>query len=137
MRSFAAARNSRFGARARVDYVKFIRWSQWRIEQTGLGILGFITNHGYPDDPMFRGMRQNLMGTFDEIYLVDLHGNSKKKEVDPETGTPDKNVSDIQPGVAIGIFVKHPAKKTKKEKCVVHHAHLYSPKRDVKYKWLD
>jgi hypothetical protein len=119
------------------DYVKFIRWGQWRIEQTGQGILGFITNHGYLDNPTFRGMRQNLMSTFDEIYLVDLHGNSKKKEVDPETGAPDKNVFDIQQGVAIGIFVRHPAKKTKKETCVVRHAHLYSPKRDVKYKWLD
>src|SRR2546423_14970694 len=82
-------------------------------------------------------MRQNLMGTFDEIYLVDLHANSKKKGVDPETFVPDKDVFDIQQGVAIGIFVNHPAKKTKKEKCVVHHAHLYSLKRDVKYKWLD
>jgi hypothetical protein len=119
------------------DYVKFIRWAQWRIEQTGQGILGFITNHGYLDNPTFRGMRQNLMGAFDEIYLVDLHGNSKKKEVDPATGQPDKNVFDIQQGVAIGIFVKHPSKKTKKDKCVVRHAHVYSSKRDVKYKWLD
>ena len=119
------------------DYVKFIRWAQWRIEQTGQGVLGFITNHGYLDNPTFRGMRQNLMNTFDEIYLVDLHGNSKKKEIDPATGAQDKNVFDIQQGVAIGIFVKHPAKKTKKEKCVVRHAHLYSAKRDAKYKWLD
>jgi N-6 DNA Methylase len=91
------------------DYVKFIRWAQWRIEKTGQGILGFITNHGYLDNPTFRGMRQNLMKSFDEIYLLDLHGNSKKKEIDPATGAPDKNVFDIQQGVAIGIFVKLPA----------------------------
>lgn len=119
------------------DYVKFIRWAQWRIEQTGQGILGFITNHGYLDNPTFRGMRQNLMRTFDEIYLVDLHGNAKKKEIDPATGQPDKNVFDIQQGVAIGIFVKHPAGKTKNGECVVRHTHLQSAKRDAKYKWLD
>ena len=65
------------------DYVKFIRWAQWRIEQTGAGILAFITNHGYLDNPTFRGMRQALMQTFDEIYILDLHGNAKKKETAP------------------------------------------------------
>ena len=62
------------------DYVKFLRFAQWRIEQTGYGILAFITNHGYLDNPTFRGMRQSLMETFDQIYVMDLHGNSKKKE---------------------------------------------------------
>ncbi|MEI6445607.1 MAG: N-6 DNA methylase [Nostocales cyanobacterium ELA583] len=69
------------------DYVKFIRFSQWRIEKTGYGILAFITNHGYLDNPTFRGMRQSLMKTFDEIYILDLHGNSKKKEVLPFTSS--------------------------------------------------
>jgi predicted helicase len=92
------------------DYVKFIRFSQWRINKTGQGILGFVTNHGYLDNPTFRGMRQALMQEFDEIYLVDLHGNSKKKEKHPD-GSNDKNVFDIQQGVAIGIFVKHQNKK--------------------------
>jgi predicted helicase len=91
------------------DYVKFIRFSQWRINKTGQGILGFITNHGYLDNPTFRGMRQALMQEFDEIYLVDLHGNSKKKEKSPD-GSTDKNVFDIQQGVAIGIFVKYQKK---------------------------
>jgi len=87
------------------DYVKFIRFSQWRIEQTGYGVLAFISNHGYLDNPTFRGMRQSLMTTFDDIYILDLHGNSKKKETTPDGG-PDKNVFDIQQGVSIGIFVK-------------------------------
>lgn len=91
------------------DYVKFIRFGQWRIEKTGQGILAFITNHGYLDNPTFRGMRQSLMKTFDEIYLLDLHGNSKKKEVCPD-GSKDENVFDIQQGVAIGIFVKKPSR---------------------------
>ena len=87
------------------DYVKFIRFAQWRIERTGEGVLGFITNHSYLDNPTFRGMRQSLMSTFDEIYVLDLHGNSKKKEQAPDGGA-DENVFDIQQGVAIGIFVK-------------------------------
>ncbi len=66
------------------DYVKFIRFAHWRIMQTGYGVLGFITNHGYLDNPTFRGMRQALMRDFDEIYLLDLHGNSKKKEKTPD-----------------------------------------------------
>jgi type I restriction-modification system DNA methylase subunit len=89
------------------DYVKFIRFGQWRIDRTGSGILAFITNHGYLDNPTFRGMRQSLEKTFDEIYIMDLHGNSKKKEVAPD-GSPDKNVFDIQQGVAVAIMVKYP-----------------------------
>ncbi len=88
------------------DYVKFIRFGQWRIDRTGCGIMAFVTNHGYLDNPTFRGMRQSLERTFDEIYLLDLHGNSKKKEVSPD-GSPDKNVFDIQQGVAVAIMVKY------------------------------
>jgi predicted helicase len=94
------------------DYVKFIRFAQWRIEQTGHGILAFVTNHGYLDNPTFRGMRESLLNTFDEIYLYDLHGNSKKKEKTPEGGL-DQNVFDIQQGVAIGIFVRKVQKEIK------------------------
>ena len=85
--------------------MKFIRFAQWRIERTGEGVLGFVTNHSYLDNPTFRGMRQSLMETFDEIYLLDLHGNSKKKERAPDGGK-DENVFDIQQGVAIGLFIK-------------------------------
>lgn len=92
------------------DYVKFIRFAQWRIEKTGHGILAFVTNHGYLDNPTFRGMRQSLLQSFDEIYLLDLHGNSKKKEKTPQGGK-DENVFDIQQGVAIGIFVRKPGIK--------------------------
>ncbi len=104
------------------DYVKFIRFAQWRIEQTGYGVLAFISNHGYLDNPTFRGMRQSLMETFDDIYVLDLHGNSKKKERAPD-GSKDENVFDIQQGVAIGIFVKRAG--AKKEVATVRHAHLW------------
>lgn len=86
-------------------YVKFIRLSSHLIEKNGEGILGFITNHGYLDNPTFRGMRWHLMNTFDRIWVLDLHGNVKKKEVTPE-GKPDKNVFDIQQGVSIIVGVK-------------------------------
>jgi hypothetical protein len=89
------------------DYVKFIRFAQWRIEQTQQGILSFITNHGYLDNPTFRGMRRSIEQTFDEIYIMDLHGNSKKKETAPD-GSKDENVFDIQQGVAIGLMLKLP-----------------------------
>ena len=104
------------------DYVKFIRFSQERIEKTGYGVLAFVTNHGYLDNPTFRGMRRSLMKTFDEIYVLDLHGNSKKKERCPD-GSKDENVFDIQQGVAIGIFVKHMHQKA--ECAAVHHALLW------------
>jgi predicted helicase len=93
------------------DYVKFIRLSESLIEKNGEGILGFISNHGYLDNPTFRGMRWHLLNTFDRIHVIDLHGNANKKEVTPE-GKPDKNVFDIQQGVAIIIAVKTGKKKT-------------------------
>ena len=87
------------------DYVKFIRFAQSRIEQTGHGILAFVTNHGYLDNPTFMDMRRSLLRSFDELYVLDLHGNSKKKERAPDGGK-DENVFDIQQGVAVGIFVR-------------------------------
>ena len=124
------------------DYVKFIRFSQWRIDQTGYGVLAFVTNHGYLDNPTFRGMRQSLLKTFDEIYILDLHGNSKKKETCPDDSV-DQNVFDIQQGVAIGIFIKY--QNSQQESATVYHADLWG-KREIfenkqlvggKYHWLD
>ena len=87
------------------DYVKFIRFSSYLIEKNGEGILAFINPHGYLDNPTFRGMRWHLQKTFDKIYTIDLHGNSKKKEVCPD-GSVDQNVFDIMQGVSINIFIK-------------------------------
>ncbi|HLL79636.1 MAG TPA: hypothetical protein VKT25_09060, partial [Ktedonobacteraceae bacterium] len=81
----------------RDDYVKFIRFAQWRIQQTGYGILAYISNHRYLTNPTFPGMRQSLMNTFDHLYLLNLHGSSKPKEV-PPAGMTDQNVFDIQQG---------------------------------------
>lgn len=111
------------------DYVKFIRFSQWKIDQAGEGILGFITNHSYLDNPTFRGMRQSLMTSFDEIYVLDLHGNSLKKEKCPD-GSKDENVFDIRQGVAIALFIK----KKGLEKKVLHSERWRL--REDKYNWL-
>ena len=88
------------------DYVKFVRYAHRRIELTGGGVLGFVTNHSYLDNPTFRGMRQGLMDTFYDLYLLDLHGNSNKKERTPEGGK-DENVFDIQQGVAVCLYAEH------------------------------
>lgn len=112
------------------DYVKFIRFAQWKIDQAGTGVLGFITNHSYLDNPTFRGMRQSLMNSFDEIYILDLHGNSLKKEKTPDGGK-DENVFDIRQGVAIAFFIK----KEKKKKQVLH-SEIYGT-REKKYEWLE
>ncbi|MBW1704671.1 MAG: N-6 DNA methylase [Deltaproteobacteria bacterium] len=113
------------------DYVKFIRFAQWKIDQAGEGVLGFITNHSYLDNPTFRGMRQSLMKSFNEIYILDLHGNSLKKEKCPD-GSKDENVFDIRQGVAIALFVK----KQRKKGCKVYHSERWGL-RDKKYEWLN
>ncbi len=92
------------------DYVKFLRFAQWKMDAVEEGVVGVITNHSWIDNPTFRGMRQSLMRTFDQIYVLDLHGNTKKKERTPDGGK-DENVFDIEQGVAISLFVKKPGLK--------------------------
>jgi predicted helicase len=92
------------------DYVKFIRYGEHFVEKNGSGILAFINNHSFLDNPTFRGMRWHLLNTFDKIYVLDLHGNAKKKETAPD-GSNDENVFDIQQGVSINLFVKTGKKK--------------------------
>ena len=116
------------------DYVKFIRLAQDYIEKNGEGVIGFINPHGYLDNPTFRGMRWNLLKTFDKIYTIDLHGNSKKKETCPD-GSKDENVFDIMQGVSINLFVKT-GKKDKDELGKVYHKDIYGL-RQQKYDFLD
>ncbi len=120
------------------DYVKFLRLGQGYIEDTGRGILAFITNHGYLDNPTFRGMRESLMQTFNIIYVLNLHGNVKKRETAPD-GSKDENIFAIQQGVSIGIFVKD--SQQQHHQCDVYYADLWGM-RGVpdsctgKYPWL-
>lgn len=115
------------------DYVKFLRHGQHYIEKNGSGILAFINPHGFLDNPTFRGMRWNLLKTYDKIYTIDLHGNSKKKETSPD-GSADVNVFDIMQGVSINVFVKTGNKKAD-ELGKVFHFDLYG-KREFKYDFL-
>ena len=133
------------------DYVKFIRFAQQKIDnQKAGGIFGFISNHSFLDNPTFRGMRYSLLKSFDEIYIVNLHGNTRKKEVSPD-GSKDENVFDIMQGVSINIFVKHSQKvkdkeledtklspfyyKNSNDYANVYYYDLYG-KREYKYKFL-
>lgn len=115
------------------DYVKFIRFAEWKIGQVEKGVLGYITNHSYLDNPTFRGMRQRLMKSYNEIYILDLHGNALKKEKCPD-GSKDENVFDIRQGVAIVFFVKK-KESGSDDGCKVFHHERWGL-REKKYKWL-
>ena len=115
------------------DYIKFIRYGQHYIEKNGEGILAYISNNSFIDGIIHRQMRKSLLECFDKIYILDLHGNAKKKETAPD-GSKDENVFDIMQGVSINIFIK---KKQKSKKLAdVYHYDLYG-KRDFKYSFLD
>ncbi len=128
------------------DFIKFLRWAHDRIERTGAGIAGFITNNVYLDGLTHRRMRESLLETFDEIYVLNLHGSSKRQELAPD-GTRDDNVFDITVGVAIALFVKlrpgnrrgedlgEKAGKGRPVHATVHHADLWGL-RAHKYDWL-
>lgn len=115
------------------DYVKFLRLAQMFIDRTGSGVIAYINNNGFLDNPTFRGMRWNLMRSFDKIYILNLHGNSQKKETAPNGGK-DENVFDIMVGTSINIFVKT-GKKEKDELAEVYYSDIYG-ERDSKYDFL-
>jgi len=115
------------------DYVKFIRYGQHFIEKNGEGILAFINPHGFLDNPTFRGVRWNLLKTYDKIFTIDLHGNSKKQESALDDSI-DENVFDIMQGVSINLFIKT-GKKKGNELGKVFHYDLFG-KREVKYNFL-
>ena len=122
------------------DYVKFIRFAQWKIEKTGQGILGYITNHAWLDNPTFRGMRYSLMQSFDEIYVLNLHGSALKKEKVPDDvqknekiGERDEGVFGIRPGTSITLAVKS---NDSKGGCKVYYGDQWGL-RDKKFEWLN
>ncbi|WP_187909765.1 type ISP restriction/modification enzyme [Helicobacter pylori] len=87
------------------DYVKFMRFAQNKIESLGHGLFGFISNNAFLDNPTFRGLRRSLLECYDELYILNLHGNARKKEETPQ-GAKDENVFNIMQGVSINLFVK-------------------------------
>ena len=116
------------------DYVKFIRLAQNYVDKNGSGIIAFINPHGFLDNPTFRGMRWSLLKTFDKIYVLDLHGNSKKKEKNPNGGK-EENVFDIMQGVSINFFIKTGHKRNN-ELGNVFHKDVYGSRKE-KYNYLD
>lgn len=115
------------------DYVKFLRYGEYMIRKNGTGILAYINPHGFIDNFTFRGMRWHLLETFDEIYVLDLHGNARKKETTPDGGK-DENVFDIMQGVSINLFIKD-GKKKKGTLAKVYHRDLYGLRQE-KFDWL-
>ena len=113
------------------DYVKFIRWAQWRIDKNGEGVIGYIVNNSFLDGPTFRGMRQSLLEGFNTIYLLNLHGSSRITEVVPEA-VRDENVFDISQGVCILLCVKESDNPTSAK---TYYADLWGP-REEKYNTL-
>ncbi len=116
------------------DYVKFISYAEDLVEKNGSGVVAMITNNGYLDNPTFRGMRWHLAKTFDKIYVLDLHGNAKKKEIHPD-GSKDENVFDIMQGVGIMIAIKT-GKKRSDEMSKVYHNEIYGLRKH-KYSVLE
>ena len=122
------------------DYVKFIRFAESKIENQDSGIFAFISNNSFLDNPTFRGMRYHLMQTFDTIYILDLHGSTRKKESALDDSK-DENVFDIQQGVSINIFMKNRNSplgnhtESKEPHCQIYHYDLYGKRKD-KYNFL-
>jgi len=113
------------------DYVKFIRFAEWKMQQVEQGMVAIITNHSFLDNPTFRLMRKSLLQTFDKLYVVDLHGNAKKKEISPD-GSKDQNVFDIEQGVSISIFIKtkqHTDLKKQTGLGEIYHADFYGTRQ--------
>jgi predicted helicase len=116
------------------DYIKFIRFAHDRIERTGYGIIGMITNHAYLSGLIHRGIRESLLQSFDDIWLLDLHGNIKKAEIAPDGGK-DENVFDIKQGVAIILAIRKGSTDTSPKVTHVYNANLWGS-RQHKYEYL-
>ncbi|PDW44676.1 DNA methyltransferase [Helicobacter pylori] len=112
------------------DYVKFMRFAQNKIESLGHGLFGFISNNAFLDNPTFRGLRCSLLECYDELYILNLHGNARKKEETPQ-GAKDENVFNIMQGVSINLFVK----KAQTTKPKIYYYDVYG-QRAEKYAFL-
>lgn len=116
------------------DYIKFIRLAQDYVERTGEGIMAYISNNSFLDGRIHREMRHQLLLTYDDIYILNLHGSARKNEISPD-GSKDENVFDIMQGVSINIFIRKPYHRQGKLG-KIHYGDLWGMRED-KYKWLD
>jgi len=115
------------------DYIKFIRLAQDYVERTGEGVMAYISNNSFIDGIIHREMRHQLLLVYDDIYIVNLHGNARKKEVAPDGGK-DENVFDIMQGVSINIFIRKPNHQNG-QLGKVHYKDLFGT-REEKYSYL-
>ena len=115
------------------DYVKFIRWAQWRIDRNGEDVIGYIVNNSFLDGRAFRGMRQNLMKSFNTIYILNLHGSVRRQETVPE-GQRDENVFDISQGVCILLCVKE---RDNSAPAKVYHDDMWGSRQERYYSLME
>ncbi|MBA7497927.1 hypothetical protein ES704_00661 [subsurface metagenome] len=113
------------------DYIKFIRFAHWKIDKSGKGVIGMITNNSYLSGLIHRGMRKKLLKSFNEIYILNLHGNARIGEKCPD-GSKDENVFDIMQGVSIALFIKNKEQETLGK---VYYQDVYET-RENKYDFL-
>jgi type I restriction-modification system DNA methylase subunit len=117
------------------DYIKFIRYAHWKIHQTQQGLIGIITNNSFLSGIIHRTMRAQLLNEFDQIYILNLHGNAKYHETQPD-GSEDQNVFDIQQGVCISLFVRSGDVATNERRASqIYYADLWGTRED-KYDFL-
>jgi predicted helicase len=116
------------------DFIKFFRFAQWKVEQTGYGIAAYISNNTYLDGITHRRMRESLATTFDDIYVLNLHGSSRKGEVSPDASK-DDNVFDIRVGVAITLLIKRPKRISPEVATSIKYGELWGA-REHKYDFL-
>ena len=114
------------------DYIKFIRYAHWKIEKAGSGVIGMITKNTYINIAAAKGLRKQLLLTFDKIYILNLHGKLYEKTPD---GNNDKNVFDIRVGTAIIFLVKTKNKKNDTY-AELFYRDLYG-ERELKYDFLN
>ena len=84
------------------DYVYFWRWALWKVFDStqDAGIVSFITASSYLRGPGFAGMRRKMREVFDELWIIDLEGDS--------LGTrKTENVFAIRTPVAIAIGIRN------------------------------
>ncbi|EMR54920.1 type ISP restriction/modification enzyme [Helicobacter pylori] len=116
------------------DYVKFMRFAQNKIKSLGHGLFGFISNNAFLDNPTFRGLRRSLLECYNELYILNLHGNARKKEETPQ-GAKDENVFNIMQGVSINLFVKKAQATKQKILQKIYYYDVYG-ERAEKYAFL-
>ena len=113
------------------DFIKFIRFGQFVIQQSCVGVFGMVTSSTFLDGITHRRMREYLLESFNCCAVLDLHGSATKKETCPD-GSKDENVFEIKQGVAVSIL----ARTLKATRRSLHFGELWG-RQDTKYQRLE